>query len=135
MTRCCLVPRDERSRQREGVMGGRKEGSLSLLLASFQFPLALPWTALLSYETNRRLGTRRDSRFLPCLGGPSFNFTFWSLFDCKKSKWYFVESLHTDRLMTNTDRGFKKHRRPRKRFDYFAQRGQLPFSREMKQLV
>ena len=87
MTRGCLVPRDARSRQRVGVMGRRKEGRLSLLLSSCPFPLALPWTALLSYEANRRLGTRRDSRFLPCLGGPSFNFTFWSLFDCKKSKW------------------------------------------------
>ena len=121
MTRRCLIPRDARSRQRVGVMERKKEGRLSLLLPSFPFPLALPWTALLSYETNRRLGTRWDSRFLPCLGGPNG---------------YVVrESRHKDRLMTYTDRGCKKHRRPTKRVGYFAQRGRLPFSRKKKQLV
>ena len=45
------------------------------------------------------------------------------------------ESRHKDRLMTYTDRGCKKHRRPTKRVGYFAQRGRLPFSRKKKQIV
>lgn len=54
----------------------------------------------------------------------------------KRANGYVVgESRHKDRLMTYTDRGFKKHRRPTKRVGYFAQRGRLPFSRKKKQLV
>ena len=53
----------------------------------------------------------------------------------KRTNGYVVgESRHKDRLMTYTDRGFKKHRRPTKRVGYFAQRGRLPFSRK-KQIV
>lgn len=77
-------------------MRGQGEGSLSLSLPFFPFLLALPLTTLLSYETNRRLGTRQDSRFLFVSAVQRLTSRFGVCLIVKRENGSFVgESLHT----------------------------------------